>query len=111
MIAASVALLAALGCGLLGLAAQQGLVTPRNITIQAGPLIFIGRGPRSLACLQSRDPFASLCGQRSFASQPARYRMWLFWHVPGRGLQSTSILAQFSLPLRETGRGQGRFAQ
>jgi len=89
-----------LGCGLLGLAVQQGVVTPRNINVQFGPLILIARGPRSFVCLQNGDPFSNLCDRRSFTPGPAIYRVWLFWYTPGRGTDSTRILTQWTLPLR-----------
>jgi len=106
VIIASACLLLALGCGLLGLAVQQGAITPRNINVQLGPLIIIARGPRSFVCAQQADPTSNLCDRLSSAPRPAFYRMWLFWYIPGRGTQSTRILAQWTLPLRNESRNQ-----
>jgi hypothetical protein len=106
VVVASVCLLFALGCGLLGLAVQQGMVTPKNITVQLGPLIFITRGPRSFACLQNGDPLANLCDRVSSAPRTSVYRVWLFWYMPGRGTESTRILSAFTLPLNPDSRGQ-----
>jgi hypothetical protein len=107
IITASACLLLALGCGLLGLAVQQGVITPKNINVELGPLIFIARGPRSFVCPQQTDPTSYRCYQLSSAPGPAFYRMWLFWYTPGRGTQSAHILAQWALPLRNESRNQG----
>lgn len=96
----------ALGCGLLGLAVRQGMITPRSVKVELGPLIFITRGPRSAACPQPGDPTSNLCERLSTAPRPAIYRIWLFWYTRGRGTQSTRVLFQWALPLRDESRGQ-----
>ena len=107
-ISASICLLLALGCGLLGLGVQQRVITPRDINIQLGPLIVIARGPDSLNCPQQATTTANLCDlTKSLAARAEVYRMWVFWYTPGRGTQSTHILAVWRLPLREESRTQG----
>ena len=98
---ACVCLLLALGCGLLGLAAQQRVILLTDINIQLGPLSIITHAPRSSTCPEKADPLANLCDHFSGIPGPAFYRIWLFWSTPERGAQSTRVLAHWILPLRE----------
>jgi hypothetical protein len=101
-------LLLALGCGLLGLAIQQRVITPRDINVQLGPLIIIARGPDRLNCPQQDTTTTNLCDlTKSLAARPGVFRMWVFWYTPGRGPQSTRVLAVWRLQLREEPRTQG----
>jgi hypothetical protein len=100
-LAAGACLLLALGGGLLGLAVQQGVIAPRDIKVELGPLILIARGPRSLTCSQIPNAASNLCGRLGPVPGRQLYRMWAFWYIPGRGVQSARILAQWSLPLRD----------
>jgi hypothetical protein len=105
---AGACLLLALGCGMLGLAVQQRVITPRDINLQFGRLIIIARGPDSLNCPQQATTTTNLCDlTKSLAARPEIYRMWVFWYTPGRGTESTHILAVWRLPLREEERTQG----
>ena len=107
-ISASICLLLALGCGLLGLAVQQRVITPRDINVQLGRLIIIARGPDPLNCPQQSTTITNLCDlTKSLAARPGIYRIWVFWYTPGRGTESTHILAVWRLPLREEERPQG----
>jgi len=107
-ISASICLLLALGCGLLGLAVQQRVITPRDINVQFGRLIIIARGPDPLNCPQQATTITNLCDlTKSLAARPGIYRIWVFWYTPGRGTESTHILAVWRLPLREEERTQG----
>ena len=102
----SACLLLALGCGVLGLAVQQRVITPKDINLQLGPLIVIARGPDSRNCPQQAT--TSLCDfTKSLAARAEVYRMWVFWYTPGRGTESTHTLAVWRLPLREEPRTQG----
>ena len=99
---AGACLLLTLSCGLLGLAIQQRVLTPRDINAQLGPLIIIARGPDPLNCPQQDTTTAKLCDlTKSLAARPDVYRVWVFWYTPGRGTQSTHSLAVWRLPLRE----------
>jgi hypothetical protein len=98
---ASACLLLAFGCGLLGLAVQQGTITPRDIHVQLGPLILITRGPRSFLCPPQGNPTENLCDRMKLAPLPAVYRIWIYWGSSGRSTQSTRTLAQWTIPVRE----------
>ena len=101
-------LLLMLGCGLLGLAVQQRVITPRDVNIQFARLIIIARGPDPLNCPQQATTTTNLCDlTKSLAARPDVYRVWVFWYTPGRGTQSSQILAVWRLPLREEKRTQG----
>ena len=100
-LSASACLLVALGCGLLGLAAQQRVIPLTDITMQLGPLSIITHAPRSSVCPEKADPLANLCDHFSGIPAPRFYRIWLFWSTPERGAQSTRVLAHWTLPLRE----------
>ena len=105
---AGACLLLALGCGMLGLAVQQRLITPKDINVQLGSLIIIARGPDPLNCPQQATTTTHLCDlTKSLAARAEVYRMWVFWYTPGRGTESTHILAVWRLPLREEPRTQG----
>ena len=105
---AGACLLFVLGCGLLGLGVQQRVITPKDINVQLGSLIIIARGPDSRNCPQQATTTTNLCDlTKSLAARPAIYRMWVFWYTPGRGTESTHILAVWRLPLREEERTQG----
>lgn len=99
-ICVGICLLLALGCGVLGLAVQQRIITPRNYNIQLGPLIFATRGSGLFACPQQAGQSFNQCDRLSSARRPSFYRMWLFWYTPGRGIQSTRMIFQWTLPLR-----------
>jgi hypothetical protein len=100
-------LLLALGCGMLGLAVQQRVITPRDINLQLGSLIIIARGPDSRNCPQQATTTTNLCDlTKSLAARPDVYRVWVFWYTAGRGTESTHILAVWRLALREESRTQ-----
>jgi hypothetical protein len=100
-IGASVCLLVALSCGLLGLAVQQRVITLTDSAMQLGPLSLITHAPRSSVCPEKADPLTNLCDRFSANPERATYRIWLFWSTPERGPQSTRVLAHWVLPLRD----------
>ena len=100
-ISASICLLLALGCGMLGLGVQQGAVTPKDIHVQIGPLIIITRGPRSFLCPPQSNPTENLCDRMRLAPIPAVYRIWIYWDTPRYGTQSTRTLVQWEVPVRQ----------
>src|SRR3982751_1481862 len=87
-ISAGACVLVALGCGLLGLAVQQRVITPTNISVELGPLSIITRAPRPLVCPEKADPLTNLCYRFSANREPAFYQIWLFWITPERGPRS-----------------------
>jgi hypothetical protein len=99
-ISASACLLFALGCGLLGLAVQQRVITLMEINVQLGPLSIVMRAPRSSVCPEKADPLTNLCDRFSTIPRPALYWIWLFLSTPERGPRSTRVLAHWTLPLR-----------
>jgi hypothetical protein len=101
---AGACLLSALGCGLLGLAAQQRMITLTDITMQLGPLSIITHAPRSSVCPEKADPLTNLCDRFSAIPAPASYRIWLFVSTPERGPRATRVLAHWTLPLRDQSR-------
>jgi len=101
ILAASACVLLALGCGLFGTAVQQGVITARNIDVQLGPLVLVGRVPRWYECPPQPQSTSNLCYLLRSASGPSFYRMWLIWYIPERNVQSTRVLAHWRLPLRE----------
>src|SRR6476620_6384698 len=103
-ICASACLLFALGCGLLGLAVQQRVITLMEINMQLGPLSVITHAPRSSVCPEKADPLANVCDRFSAIPRPAFYRIWLFWSMPARGPRATRVLAHWTLPLRDQSR-------
>ena len=98
---ASLCLLGALGCGLLGLAVQQRVIPLTDITMQVGRLSIVTHAPRSAVCPQKADPLTNLCDRFSSIPAPAFYRIWLFWSTPERGPRATRVLAHWTLPLRK----------
>ena len=100
-ICASACLLVALGCGLLGLAVQQRVITLMEINMQLGPLSIITHAPRSSICPQKADPLTNLCDRFSGIPGPASYRIWLFLSTPEHGPRSARVLAHWTLPLRD----------
>ena len=100
--AAGLGLLAALGCGLLGLAVQQRVVVLADVDMQLGPLSVVGYAPGSPVCPQKADPLANVCDRFSSVPRPASYRIWLFLSAPERGPRATRVLAHWSLPLRDS---------
>jgi hypothetical protein len=98
---AGVGLLAALGCGLLGLAVQQRLVTLSDLDLQIGPLSIVTHAPRSSVCPQKADPLTNVCDRFSAMPGPASYRIWLFLSAPERGPRATRVLAHWIVPLSE----------
>ena len=103
-ISASACLLLALGCGLLGLAVQQRVITLTDFNIQLGPLSIITHAPRSAVCPQKADPLTNVCDRFSTIPRPASYQIWLFLSTPERSPQSTHVLAHWILPLRDESR-------
>ena len=103
-ISASACLLLALGCGLLGLAVQQRVISPGDITLQLGPLSIITHAPRSAVCPEKADPLTNVCDRFSVFPAPASYRIWIFWSTPKRGPQAARVLAHWVLPLRDPSR-------
>jgi hypothetical protein len=99
-VSASACLLFALGCGLLGLAVQQRVITLMEINVQLGPLSIVTRAPRSSVCPEKTDPLTNLCDRFSTIPRPAFYGIWLFLSTPERGPRSTRVLAHWTLPLR-----------
>jgi hypothetical protein len=103
-----ICLLLVLGCGLLGLAVQQRVITPKDINLQFGQLIIIARGPDPRNCPQQDTTITNLCDlTKSLAARPDIYRVWVFWYTPGRGPQSTHTLVVWRLPLRKDEHTQG----
>src|SRR6478752_1524942 len=100
-ISASICLLLALGCGVLGLAVQQGAVIAPAINVQLGPLIITTLGPRSFTCPLQNGPSMNICDGLRIVPRLAAYRIWLLWDTPGRGTQSMRTLVQWTLPARE----------
>jgi hypothetical protein len=47
----------------------------------------------------------------SSAPRTSVYRVWLFWHIPGRGIEATRILSALTLPLRAESRRPGSRAR
>jgi hypothetical protein len=103
-ISTSACLLVALGCGLLGLAVQQRMITLTEINMQLGPLSIITHAPRSSVCPEKADPLTNVCDRFSAIPGPASYRILLFWSTLERGPQSTRVLAYWTLPLRDESR-------
>ena len=77
-ISASLCLLLAFGCGLLGLGIQQGAVTPPDINVQLGPLVITTLGPRSFNCPLQNGPSMNICDGLRIVPRLAAYRIWLF---------------------------------
>jgi len=100
-IAAGACLLAALGCGLLGLAVQQRVIALAEIHLELGPLSAVTHGPRSSVCPEKADPLANVCDRFSAIRRSASYQIWLFWSAPERGPHATRVLAHWALPLRD----------
>ena len=100
-IAAGTCLLLALGCGLLGLAVQQGAISPRDIHAQLGSITVITRGPQSFLCPPQGNPTENLCDRMKLAPLPAVYRIWVYWETPGRRTHSTRTLIQWAIPVRQ----------
>jgi hypothetical protein len=98
-VVACTCLLAALGCGLLGLAVQQRVMTLIDINVQLGPLSIITHAPRSSVCPEKADPLAHVCDRFSAVSGPASYRILLFLSTPERGPGATRVLAHWIVPL------------
>jgi len=103
-ISASACLLFALGCGLLGLAVQQRVITLTDITVQLGPLSIMTHAPRSSVCPAKADPLTNVCDRFSATPGPASYRILLVLSTPERGPRSTRVLAHWTLPLRDQSR-------
>jgi len=103
-----ICLLLVVGCGLLSLAVQQRVITPKDINLQLGQLIIIARGPDPRNCPQQDTTITNLCDlTKSLAARPDVYRVWVFWYTPGRGTQSTRTLVVWRLPLRKDERTEG----
>jgi hypothetical protein len=100
-ISASICLLLALGCGMLGLAVQQGAVTPPDINVQLGPLVITTLGPRSFNCPLQNGPSMNVCDGLRIVPRLAAYRIWLLWYTPRRGTQSVHTLAEWTVPVRQ----------
>ena len=104
-ISASACLLFALGCGLLGLAVQQRVITLTDITVQLGPLSIMTHAPRSSVCPAKADPLTNVCDRFSATPGPASYRILLVLSTRvERGPRSTRVLAHWTLPLRDESR-------
>lgn len=97
---AGTCLLLALGCGMLGLAVQQGTIVPPDINVQLGPLIVTTLGPRSFNCPPQNGPSMNICDGLRVVPQLTAYRIWLLWYTPGRGTESTRTIVQWTLPVR-----------
>ena len=100
-ISASICLLLALGCGMLGLTVQQGAVTLPDINVQLGPLVITTLGPRSFNCPLQNGPSMNVCDGLRIVPRLAAYRIWLLWDAPRRGTQSVRTLAEWTLPVRQ----------
>ena len=102
-ISASVCLLFALGCGLLGLALQQRVITLTDINVEFGPLSITMQAPLSSVCplAERGDPLTNLCARFSAIHGSPSYRLLLFWSTPERGAQSSRVLAMWALPVRD----------
>ena len=100
-ISASLCLLLAFGCGLLGLGIQQGAVTPPDINVQLGPLVITTLGPRSFNCPLQNGSSMNVCDGLRIVPRIAAYRIWLLWDTPGRDTQSVRTLAEWIVPVRQ----------
>src|ERR1700712_313368 len=100
-ISASICLLLALGCGMLGLAVQQGAVTPPDINVQLGPLVITTLGPRSFTCPLQNGPSMNICDGLRIVPRRTAYRIWLLWDGPRSGTQSIRTLAEWAVPVRK----------
>jgi hypothetical protein len=100
-VAASACLLFALGCGLLGLAVQQRVITLTDINLELGSFSIVMRAPRSSICPERTDPLANLCDRFSSVRGPVFYRIWLFVSTPERGPRSTRVLLHWALPVHD----------
>jgi len=103
-LSASACVLLALGCGLLGLAVRQRVITFVDMNLQLGPLSIIAHAPRSSVCPAKADPLTNLCDRFSAMPGPVSYRIWLFLSTPERGPRSTRVLAHWILPLLDEAR-------
>ncbi len=101
IISASICLLLVLGCGLLGLGVQQGVITPADINVQLGPLVITTLGPRSFTCPPQNGPSMNVCAGLSVVPRLVAYRIWLLWYTPGRGTESMRTLVQWTIPVRQ----------
>jgi hypothetical protein len=101
VISASICLLLALGCGMLGLAVQQGAVTPPDINAQLGPLVITTLGPRSFNCPLQNGPSMNICDGLRIVPRRTAYRIWLLWDAPRSGTQSIRTLAEWAIPVRQ----------
>ena len=100
-ISASICLLLALGCGMLGLAVQQGAVTPPDINVQLGPLVITTLGPRSFNCPLQNGPSMNICDGLRIVPRLAAYRIWVHWYTPQHGTQSVRTLAEWTIPVQQ----------
>ena len=100
-ISASICLLLALGCGMLGLGVEQGAITPPDINVQLGPLVITTLGPRSFTCPLQNGPSMNICDGLNVVPRLTAYRIWLLWYTPGRGTESTRTIVQWTLPVRQ----------
>ncbi len=98
---ASACLLLVFGCGLLGLALQQGAVTAPDIKVQLGPVIITTLGPRSFTCPPQNGPSMNVCDGLSVVPRLVAYRIWILWSTPGRGTESLHTLVQWTIPVRQ----------
>jgi hypothetical protein len=96
---AGAGLLAALGCGLLGLVVQQRVITLASINVQLGPLSIVTHAPRSSVCPEKADPLTNVCDRFSAIPGPASYRILLLLDTPERGPGATRVLAHWIVPL------------
>jgi hypothetical protein len=101
---AGVCLLLALGCGLLGLAVQQRVITLTDIDVELGPLSMIMHAPRPSVCPEKADPLTNLCDRFSSIHGPPSYRILLFWSTSDRGALSSRVLGIWTLPLHDESR-------
>jgi hypothetical protein len=92
---AGAGLLAALGCGLLGLAVQRRVITLADINVQLGPLSIVTHAPRSSVCPEKADPLTNVCDRFSAIPGPASYRILLLLSTPERGPGATRVLAHW----------------
>jgi hypothetical protein len=96
-----VGLFVVLGCGLLGVTVQQRVVTLADINVQLGPLSLRTHAPQSSICPEKADPLTNVCDRFSAIPRPASYRILLFWNAPERGAQTRSLLAAWTIPVRD----------
>jgi hypothetical protein len=103
-----VGLLVLLSCGLLATVVQQRVITLADMNVQLGPLSLRTHAPQSSICPEKADPLTNVCDRFSASPRPAYYRVLLFWNSSERGAPSRSVLASWTIPVRDAVRDERR---